>query len=111
MLGYRAEGGVVVAGEVVLVVAEVVGGEWENISHRLLILPSPISPPQCSTCQPFAVSLYQSGILHKTQTNTHRVSKSLLFYDKIDEIDIDDNIIIVKGIHFLYLYNLSNLYF
>ena len=58
----------------------------------------PISPAQCSTCQPFAVSLYQSGILHKTQTNTHRVSKSLLFYDKIDEIDIDDNIIIVNTI-------------
>ena len=34
-------GEVVVAGEVVFVVAEVVGGEWENISHRLLILLSP----------------------------------------------------------------------
>ena len=35
-------GGAVVVGEVVvLVVAEVVRGEWENISHRLLILPSP----------------------------------------------------------------------
>ena len=49
----------------------------------------PISPAQCSTCQPFAVSFLQSGMLHKTQTNTNRVSKSLLFYDKIDEIYID----------------------
>ena len=33
-------GEVVVVGEVVFVVAEIVGGEWENVSHRLLILPS-----------------------------------------------------------------------
>ena len=37
-------------------------------------------------------------MLHKKHTNKHRVSKSLLFYDKIDEIDIDDNIIIVNTI-------------
>ena len=54
----------------------------------------PISPAQCSTCQPFAASLLQSGMLHKTQTNKHRVSKNLLFYNKIDEIDINDNILI-----------------
>lgn len=54
----------------------------------------PISPAQCSTCRPFAASLHQSGMLHTTQTNKHRVSKSLLFYNKIDEIDINDNILI-----------------
>ena len=61
--------------EEVLVVAEVVevvGGEWENVSHRLLILPSP--PHSVGPVGHFAASLHQNGMLHKSQTN--RVSKS-----------------------------------